>query len=516
MFVSPFKRAVRWLSTQPMAAETKAIRADGLRTSDLVGVMFFFCCGGPMGIESIVGEAGPLVCLLGIALIPFVWCIPMGLMSAELATAIPADGANVLWVDRALGPHIGFVNGVVRLVAGMVDLALYPIIAVEYLGSVLPESISQDDLNSYLFGLLLVLICWILNVLGVEAVGTSAIVLTCLILIPLIVFVILCLPDVRVSEWSVVPDETAPDLGVNWANFLSTILWATAGFDDAGSFAGSVRDPAHSYVRALAITVLLAMMTYILPIAAGVCVLPWQEWHVGAFKVAAETRGHWLSVWIAFAALVSGIGSFNALLCADAFMLKAMAKMRWFPAVFEYTLPTLETPVVGITLVCVVAALAGMLDFHYILKVETSLLAMSTICEFVACVVLRYTEPDLPRPFVIPVPNALLILLFFPPVCLSIFCICTVFVDEWPIMIVSAALIAVSSSVYMVRRACGTMPIISHRDDDIDDAIRVEEDENGRWSPNSLYNERNPLLEVQRLAGGLQTRRTRTRDYMTV
>lgn len=193
---------------------------------------------------------------------------------------------------------------------------------------------------SYYFGLVVVVVGWILNVVGVDAVGLSAMILTLLILIPYIVFVALALPEIKPSRWSVVPDPDSPDLGVNWAVFLSVLLWATAGFDDAGAFAGSVKDPRKSYVNGLIICIIIVTLVYLLPVAAGVCVLPYDQWNVGAFKDAAQTIGSWLAIWISFAAFAGCLGSFNSLLCADAIALKCMASLRWVPSIFgSVTLP---------------------------------------------------------------------------------------------------------------------------------------------------------------------------------
>jgi len=94
--------------------------------------MFFLTCGGPYGVETAVKAGGPLICLVGLVIAPLVWGLPMGLMSAELACAMPADGGPVLWVAKAYGPMIGFMNGLLHIFGGIVDNALYPIIAVNY------------------------------------------------------------------------------------------------------------------------------------------------------------------------------------------------------------------------------------------------------------------------------------------------------------------------------------------------------------------------------------------------
>eukprot|EP00037_Helgoeca_nana_P006338 m.58474 g.58474 ORF g.58474 m.58474 type:complete len:503 (+) comp17226_c0_seq2:312-1820(+) len=493
MLVSKMNKTIQWLRTKPEIASVQAIRVGGLGTAELVGIMFFFTCGGPYGVETIVRTAGPMISMAGIALTPFFWCIPMGLMSAELATAIPADGGNILWVERGLGPCVGFINGLLRVATGVADLALYPIISVRYMDLVLPDSIVDDDTNRYLFGLIVVVIAWVLNVLGVDAVGRAALILTILILMPYIVFVGVSIPDINTRKWSVVPNPDDADLGVDWPVFLSVLLWATAGFDDAGSLAGSVKDPARSYLSGLIITVILVMLVYLLPIATGVCLLDWQEWDVGAFKNAAESKGHWLQVWIAFAVFTGCVGSFNSLLCADAMALKCMASLRWIPSCFSYSLPKLDTPVLAITVMCIAASVLGLFDFEFVIQLETCLLSMSIFLEFLSCIRLRYVEPTLARPFVIPLSNAGLIAFFFPPMALCVFAVVTVVASEVTILIAAVGVVILAAALYYVRHLCGIQS-----DPNFYDAIHSP-------SGNSPFpdDERNPLLEVQRSAGGL-------------
>ena len=92
--------------------------------------------GGPYGLEDILGKAGYLRALLMLAIIPFLWSLPTALMVGELASAIPSEGGFYIWVRRALGPFWGFQEAWLSLAASVFDMALYPVIFVDYLGRV--------------------------------------------------------------------------------------------------------------------------------------------------------------------------------------------------------------------------------------------------------------------------------------------------------------------------------------------------------------------------------------------
>ena len=119
-------------------------------------------------------------------LAPLFWSLPMALMSAELACAMPSDGAFVEWVHRAFGPLVGFINGILVMLAAIVDNATYPILAVNYLcqSGLVPDSIAHDHFATYSLTCGLVGLGCVLNVSGVEVVGRFATVLTVLILLP--------------------------------------------------------------------------------------------------------------------------------------------------------------------------------------------------------------------------------------------------------------------------------------------------------------------------------------------
>ena len=76
----------------------------------LAALLFFSVSGGPLGTEGLVNAAGPLYSLIGLCILPLIWCFPVGLMTAELSSAFPKDGGYVWWVDAAFGRFWGYVR----------------------------------------------------------------------------------------------------------------------------------------------------------------------------------------------------------------------------------------------------------------------------------------------------------------------------------------------------------------------------------------------------------------------
>jgi amino acid transporter len=272
-------------------------------------------------------------------------------------------------------------------------------------------------LARYLISVVLVVVAMGLNILGVEVVGTMSLVLTAAVLLPFILLIGYASKYVVVKHganttafvrktWAEVPDSEDPGLGVQWGLFLSVLLWANAGFDESGSVAERIKDPAKSYTYGTLASVLLIMLVYLLPTAAGVLVVPWQNWTDATFEtVADEAAGPWLRVVLTFAAFIGCYGSYISLVCTSSLGLKCLAELDIVPKIFAYEHPTLETPVVAIVFCSAVTSGMCYFSFDTVVQVGTVLYAFALFLEWGSVLMLRVREPQLLRPFVIPLQN---------------------------------------------------------------------------------------------------------------
>ena len=90
-------------------------------------------------MQEAVKAGGPLLALLGFAILPFVWSIPEALVCAELATAFPENSGYVVWVEEAFGPFAGFLEGLFSWLSGVTDNTIYPVMLVSYLQQMFPQ-----------------------------------------------------------------------------------------------------------------------------------------------------------------------------------------------------------------------------------------------------------------------------------------------------------------------------------------------------------------------------------------
>jgi amino acid transporter len=412
-----------------------------LNLTGLVALTFFCVAGGAFGLEDGVAAGGPLLLLLMIIVLPWIWSLPTALMTAELSTAMPEEGGYVVWVEKAFGRFWGFQEGWLSWICSFADNALYPVMFLDYL------AYARGDLSReerWMVGTALISIMTWLNIRGIRVVGVSSIVFTLFVLAPFAVMVIMGIPQIQPSVWLT---KTAT---VDWALLLSVVLWNTCGWDNAGCCAGEVEQPTRMYPRAMAVTVLLVTIAYLFPVAVGVSVdTNWAGWEEGHFpSVAAQVGGGWLGVWVTIAALVSAAGLFNALLCTSSRVSYAMANRGMLPRSlatlhWRYGSPWVAIVVNSIGVACLIP-----FSFQELIQIDMFLYALALVLEFAALVWLRIKKPEIPRPYRVPLGLGGVIAISTPPVAL---CFLSVALAGEPTQVVGLGVIAAGLLVYYFR-----------------------------------------------------------------
>ena len=354
-----------------------------------------------------------MIVLVGILTLPWLWSFPTALMTAELATAMPEDGGYVVWVERAFGRFWGFQEGWLSWLCSFADNALYPVMFVDYLVYLNGD---MSPAERWLIGIgVISFVSW-LNVRGIGVVGFTSIVFTLLVLAPFLVMVWLGAPKVETVHWF------ARSAIIDWPLLLSTLLWNTSGWDNAGCCAGEVIGPNRTYPRAMALTVVLVTAVYLLPVAVGVSAdTQWANWQEGQFpKIAAAIGGGWLGAWLAAAGLISAVGLLNALLCTSSRVSYAMARRAMLPRSLADLHPRHATPAKSIIVNAGGVALLIPFSFQELIQVDMFLYALALLLEFAALIWLRIKEPGMARPYRVPFGMPGVVAISIPPAALCV------------------------------------------------------------------------------------------------
>jgi len=400
-------------------AETHDVRVSTKRRLNLIpliGTIFFIVCGGAYGLEPLVGAVGPCWALILILLTPIFWSLPIALMVAELSSALPVDGGYYVWVRTALGDFWAFQEGWWTICYMVVDLAVFPVLFVNYLAYFLP-ALQMDGNGSASWHIWLVrwgiavaviAVAFAVNTQGAKLVGQSSTLNLILLVLPFTAIVIGALAQEGSASRAVaaISQDLAHNRGATLLVLgLSTVMWNYMAWDNVSTFAGEVNHPQRNYPRAIAVALVLTVAAYLIPTLAGISVTTdpeiWNE-SSGWPDIARLVGGDLLGLIVAGGALVATWSLFNGQLLYVSRLPYAMALDGWMPSPLKRVSKTTGVPIGSLLACCSIAALFAALSFGKLVLIDVLLYSAALSLEFVALIALRLRAPEMHRPFRIP------------------------------------------------------------------------------------------------------------------
>ncbi|KAJ4724060.1 Amino acid/polyamine transporter [Melia azedarach] len=384
----------------PQPSPTRTKSSKKLSLLPLIFLIYFEVAGGPYGEESAVGAAGPLFALLGFLIFPFIWSIPEALVTAELATTFPGNGGFVIWAHQAFGPFWGSLMGSWKFLSGVINLASYPVLCIDYLKLVFP--VFSSGFPHYFAILISTLLLSFLNYTGLAIVGYTAVTLGVFSLFPFLLLTLFSLPKIDPGRWISLGQKGVEK---NWTLFFNTLFWNLNFWDNASTLAGEVEQPQSTFPKALFSAGFLTCLAYLIPLlaATGAMPLDQENWVDGYFADAAEIiAGKWLKICIEIGACLSIIGLYQAQLSSCAYQILGMTDLGLLPKVFGARSIWFHTPWVGILLSTILALMVSYMNFSNIISCVNFLYSLGMLLEFASFLWLRKKSPTMKRPFKVP------------------------------------------------------------------------------------------------------------------
>lgn len=445
--------------------ESKKLKRE-LTLLPLVGLIYFTVSGGSFGIEPLIGYAGPGLAILLIVLTPLIFSLPNLLIVQELQTMMPVQGGYYHWVKRAFGPFAGFIAGWNNWVVAWLDVSIYPVFAAMYLSAFFPALDEGLSIQGYEFSpgllqwLIAVIMIWFvawLQVRGSRITGLFTNTLGVLMIIPLIILTLLSIfAWVRSGVTPVLPflpGGEPVNLGSITAAFstgLFVVMWNYMGWELPSAAGDEVVEPRKNYPRAMAITLVLAILTYLLPVTTslyggagaegryalwgieatdeqvgiiadvegyGITGEQIQSWGVSSpsdatgwefpqigHVIAARLTGDLnspLAVFMLTILTVSAVLSMTGLFIGNGLggsrVPFALAEDGMFPRWMVKVHPKYGSPYVSILLVSIIYTIFATNAFEFLVVADVFLQLLVVLAEIAALWVLRRTEPDRPR-----------------------------------------------------------------------------------------------------------------------
>ena len=362
--------------------------------------MYSYTTGGPFGLEDTITTSGPGLTLIYLLLVPFFWCIPVSLVSAELTGAMPVEGGFYRWTRAAYGDFWGFLAGWWNWSASFLLGGVYAVLFTDYIRFWFPQIIGWKH---YLVSLALIAIIAYLNVRGIQLVGKLATALELFILLPVAGLIVLGFAKWQHNPFLPLMPPHKPLFQVFGVG-LALVLWGYSGYEQLSTVAEEVENPQHTYPRALALVVPLSMATYILPTVASLGALGnWQDWHTGYLSDAARlVGGPQLGFLMTLAAMVTNVALLNSTVLTTTRMPAAMANDGYLPAKLTSLHPRYGTPWIAIIVSAIIYALLAFQTLAGLITIYVWLRSATTLLTVLSAWGMRRKHPALPRSFVVP------------------------------------------------------------------------------------------------------------------
>jgi len=347
--------------------------------------------------------------------------VPISLAGAELATGWPEGGGIYAWVRQAFGEKGGFTA---LFCEWSNNLVWFPTV-LSFIASTLAFALTPDLANNHLYMFSVMMIAFwgttLIAYFGPEVstkFGNVGVILGSIIPSILIIFLgiwwfssgsAIVLPPFS-------PSAMVPAISLATLPFFSTIILLFAGMEMAGFHALETKNPQKDYPVAMGLSAIIIFICTVFATLAIAFVIPADKLNLASGVMQAiqyffEAAG--LAQYVAPMAVlitIGGVVSLAAWLIGPALGLGVVAEEGNMPPIFDrtnrYGAPVailVMQALIGSGISLLYVFLPSVNQAYWILSaMTTELLCIVYFFVFAALIKLRYTKPDVPRPFRIP------------------------------------------------------------------------------------------------------------------
>ena len=376
-----------------------------------------------------VTGGGPIAAMIAFG-IGALFLVPIGAVFGELTAAIPISGGIVEYVDRTFGHTLSYITGWF-LVLGNGILCPWEAIAISTLvsqmfGDLFPilRSVKLYSIlgaDVYLFPTIIALgfafyVIW-LNFKGASSAAKLQAFLTKALLAGMLLAMGISFfkggPANILPSFQQVQSSTTQTAGTNMFAGIVSVLVMTpffyAGFDTIPQQAEEAAEGLdwNKFGKIISLALLAAGGFYIICIYSFGTIVPWTEFitkDVPALACLKDISMIFYVVMLIIATL-GPMGPMNSFFGATSRIMLAMGRKGQLPESFAVLDSKSGCPKMACTILAVITVIGPFLGKNMLLSLtNVSALAFILSCTMVslACLRMRYTEPDLPRPYKVP------------------------------------------------------------------------------------------------------------------
>jgi amino acid transporter len=333
---------------------------------------------------------------------------------AELASAVPVSGSSYSYAYATMGEGIAMIVAACLLLEYGVSAAAVAVGWSQYLnelldnlfGFTIPDSISnapEADGVINLPAIILVVLCAALLIRGASE---SAKVNAAMVLIKIGVLILFI--AVGVTGWSSDNLSDFTPFGVNGITSAAGIIFFSYIGLDAVSTAGEeVHNPRRNLPLAIITALVVVTTIYVLVALVAVAAQPVSDFEgqeAGLSAILESVTGSsWPASVLAAGAVISIFSVTLVVIFGQTRILFAMARDGMIPSFFHRLNPRTLTPVPATIVVAIlISLLAGLLPINFLAEMTSIGTLVAFLIVSIGVMVLRRTQPDLPRGFRVP------------------------------------------------------------------------------------------------------------------
>jgi len=352
------------------------------------------------GIYVLIGEAAGLAgnsMWISFVLATIV-AILAGLSYAELTALFPKAAAEYTFVKHAFKNNfIAFIIGWLTAITSMITAAT---VALGF-GGYFTQFV---DIPIILSAILLIGVLSFVNFIGIKQSAWANTVFAIITVggLALIIFLGMTFETTEPVDYLDAPTGT---IGIILAFVL--IFFAFIGFEDMANVAEEVRRPQKTLPRAIILSVVITGVIYVLVSLSVVRVLSWEELGRSAAPladVANNALGFSGGVTLSVIALFATASTVLITLVAGARILYGMARSGSLPLLLSKVHSKTKTPWIAVIGILVTAAAFSFIgDIVIVANITVFAIVITFAMINLSVIVLRYREPELKRPFRVPI-----------------------------------------------------------------------------------------------------------------
>src|SRR5215472_17326646 len=362
-------------------------------------------------------------------------CTFAGLCYAEFSAMIPVSGSAYSYSYATLGEGVAWFIGwnlVLEYLLAVATVSVgwsgYAVSLLNQLGVHIPSALSsapfstpmgQESLEIVRTGaiinlpaVLIVSAIGIICYIGIKQSSFFNAVIVAIKVTVVLLFILFGVFYITPGNWHPFVPPNSGEFGVfGWSGILrasGVIFFAYIGFDAVSTAAQETVNPQRDMPIGMLASLIICTILYVVVSTVLTGMVSYKALDVAAPVALAIDKHpalHWLGIPVKLGAVCGITSVMLVMTIAQARIFFAMARDGLLPPFFGRVHPRYKTPSVGTAITAISAALIGGL---FPVKLLGEMVSIGTLSAFVTvCIgvlVLRYTRPDLPRPFKAPWP----------------------------------------------------------------------------------------------------------------